>query len=174
MLPKLNKVLPIKLWYLDPMHQCTDITNYPEHSSLFPNSLIMLISALKCLISVWGETSKIACRFPDYWYLASSKQNRILLQIILNGKFCFFMSVNLNNWIGDSNWGYSKLKGSFYLERIQRTLEDWVHICPTPGHLLIQLSNFRNLNFVSFSSGVRYWRRMRNANKQVIRATWKN
>ena len=53
-LPKLNKVLPIKLWYLDPMHQHTDVTNYPEHFSLFLNSLVVLISALKCLISVGG------------------------------------------------------------------------------------------------------------------------
>lgn len=123
------------------MHQCTDITNYPEHFSLFPNSLIMLISALKCLISVWGEMSKIACRFLDYWYLALSKQNRILLQVIFNGKF-FSMSVNLNNWLGDSTWGCNTLKGYLYLESMWRTPEDWLLI---PGHLLDQLLNFRNL-----------------------------
>lgn len=120
MLPKLNKVLPIKSWYLDPMHQCTDVTNYPKHFLLFPNSLIMLISALKCLISVWGKTSKIACHFLDYQYLASSKQNRILLWIMFKGKFSFFYSVNLDNWKGNSKLGYNNLKGWEDIEDARR------------------------------------------------------
>lgn len=174
MLPKLNKVLPIKFWYLDPMHQCTDITNYPKHFSLFPNSLIMLISALKCLISVWGEMSKIAWRFLSYRHLALSKQSRILLQIILNGKFCFFMPINLHKWIADSKLGYDKPEDCFYHEWILKMPESWVHNCPVSAHLFIQLLNFGDLNFVPFSSGVRYWRWISDTNEQVTRAVWKN
>ena len=38
------------------------------------------------------------------------------------------MSVNLNNWLGNSKWGYNKLKGCFYLERLLRVLENWVRL----------------------------------------------